>query len=145
MSDGKDELRQRFNQARDDDDTPPAGDTSGRKPAEEVDNLGNIGNTEVAENTENTEDAGDTRSTPAADDREDATTGYDWEDKYNYPLYVPREFGAELDRLYNQYDAKDKLDGGDGLEKHREFLFPIMQAAIEELELDEVLDWQVEE
>ena len=68
--------------------------------------------------------------------------GYDWGDKYNYPFYMPRGFAEELDRLYNQYDGKNKVEGGEGLEKHREFLFPIMETAIEELDLAEMIEWE---
>ena len=115
MTDSRDELRQRFDSARSE---------------------GEVGSTG---NQENSGYAGDTGNT------DDIDEGYDWSDKYNYPFYVPREFAEELDGLYNQYDGKNKVEGGEGLEKHREFLFPIMQAAIEELDLDEVIEWEPEE
>ena len=111
MTDSQDELRQRFNDTRNEDDS------------ESADNAGDSGNTENVDNGDNE---------------------YDWGDKYNYPFYVPREFAEELDQMYNQYDGKNKVEGGDGLEKHREFLFPIMKQAIKELDLDEVVDWETE-
>lgn len=58
---------------------------------------------------------------------------------------MPREFAEELDSLYNWYDGMNKVEGGDGLEKHREFLFPVMKATIEDLDLEEVVDWEPEE
>ena len=115
MSDGKDELRQRFDQTRN---------------TEDEDNAGDEGNPDNTDNAEPSDDTGN---------------AYDWGDKYNYPFYVPREFADELDKLYNQYDGKNKVEGGEGLEKHREFLFPIMKSAIEEQDLDEVVDWETEE
>lgn len=115
MTDSKDELRARFNTARNQGDEESSGDS---KNVSDVDNPGNT------------------------DDPDDE---YDWGDKYNYPFYVPREFADELDQLYNQYDGKNKVEGGEGLEKHREFLFPIMKAAVEDLDLDEVVDWKVED
>lgn len=115
MNDSKDELRARFDNARNQGNEGSSSDKG------DSDNVGNSGN------TENTGD------------------GYDWGNKYNYPFYVPREFANELDKLYNQYDGKNKVEGGDGLEKHREFLFPIMKAAVEDLDLDEVVDWEVED
>ena len=114
MTDSQDELRQRFNKTRNQDNEGSSSD---------VDDSDNSGNTENVDN---------------------ASNGYDWSDKYNYPFYVPREFADELDRLYNQYDGKNKVEGGDGLEKHREFLFPIMKRAVEDLDLDEVVDWEPE-
>lgn len=118
MSDSRDELRKRFDAKREESE---AGDT------ENQDQIGDSSETGDPGNTENT------------------GNGYDWSDKYNYPFYVPREFAGELDALYNRYDGKNKIEGGDGLEKHREFLFPIMKAAIEDLELDEVIEWEPEE
>ena len=111
MTGSKDELRQRFDNAREQEEL---NDTEEDE----------TGNTDEVDNGDNTDDS------------------YDWSDKYNYPLYVPQEFADELDQLYNQYDGKNKIEGGDGLEKHREFLFPMMKAAIEELDMDEVVDWQ---
>jgi len=88
-----------------------------------------------------TDDTGNESNADNVGDRGNTGDGYDWGDKYNYPFYMPREFAEELDRLYNQYDGKNKVEGGEGLEKHREFLFPIMETAIEELDLDEVIEW----
>ena len=121
MSDSKDELRQRFNQTRQEDHE----DTTG--------NQGDAGNSDNSNDSSNVDNSGNTGD------------GYDWRDKYNYPFYVPREFAGELDQIYNQYDAKNKLEGGDGLEKHREVLFPIVEAAVEELDLDEIIDWETED
>jgi hypothetical protein len=117
MSDSKDELRRRFDSTRTEEEN-----ASGEQgPTPDQDDLGDTG------------DSGD------PDHR------YDWSNKYNYPFYTPREFAEQLDKLYNRYDGKNKVEGGDGLEKHREFLFPIMETAIEELDLDEVIEWQVDE
>ncbi|RBI59656.1 hypothetical protein DMJ13_21185 [halophilic archaeon] len=121
MSDSKDELRQRFNQTRQED------------------------HEETTDNQENPDNSSHPGGTGDVDDSGNTGDGYDWSDKYNYPFYVPREFANELDQIYNQYDAKNKLEGGDGLEKHREVLFPIMEAAIEELDLDEIVDWETED
>jgi len=63
----------------------------------------------------------------------------------NYPFYIPEDLRDELDRLYNQYDGKNKVEGGEGIEKHREFLEPIMRAAIADLELDDVVPYEPEE
>lgn len=117
MSDSKDELRRRFDSTR----------------TEEEDSL------DEQETTPDPDESGD-KGDPG-------NTGhkYDWGDKYNYPFYTPREFAEQLDNLYNQYDGKNKVEGGEGLEKHREFLFPIMETAIEELDLDEVIEWEVDD
>lgn len=112
MSNSKDELRERFDSVREEGDSDDAGNTA------------------------------DSSNADAADDAGDSGDGYDWGEKYNYPFYVPREFGEELDALYNRYDGKNKIEGGEGLEKHREFLFPIMRTAVEELDLDEVIEWE---
>ena len=118
MSDTKDELRRRFDTTRDE-ENPETPDNQ-----ETTTNQGETGDASKAGNTGN---------------------GYDWGNKYNYPFYMPRKFAEQLDTLYNQYDGKNKVEGGDGLEKHREFLFPIMETAIEELDLDEVIEWKVNE
>ncbi len=115
MTDSKDELRARFDTAR------------------------NQGNESSPDDSGDVSDVDDSGNVDYPDDE------YDWGDKYNYPLYVPREFANELDQLYNQYDGKNKVEGGDGLEKHREFLFPIIKAAVEDLDLDKVVDWEVED
>lgn len=60
----------------------------------------------------------------------------------NYPFYITTDLADELDSLYKQYDAKNKFEDGDGLQKHRDVLQPIMQAAIDELDLDSVIDWE---
>jgi hypothetical protein len=118
MTDSKDELRRRFDTARDE-ESPETPDNQ--------------------ESTANQTQSGD------ASNAGNTSDGYDWGDKYNYPFYLPREFAEQLDTLYNQYDGKNKVEGGDGLEKHREFLFPIMETAIEELDLEEVIDWEATE
>ena len=114
MSDSRDELRRRFDSTRGREEDAPA-------------------DQEVTPDQSDSGDVGDPGNTDNA---------YDWSDKYNYPFYMPREFANQLDKLYNQYDGKNKVEGGDGLEKHREFLFPIMETAIEELDLDEVIEWE---
>lgn len=120
MSDSKDELRRRFDSTR----------------AEEED---------ASDEQGITPDRGDPHDKSDSGNTGDTGHKYDWSDKYNYPFYTPREFAEQLDQLYNQYDGKNKVEGGEGLEKHREFLFPIMEAAIEELDLDEVIEWEVDE
>lgn len=114
MNDSRDELRRRFDSTRGGEDDAPA----------------NQGATPDQPDTGDVDDSGYTDN------------AYNWSDKYNYPFYMPREFAEQLDKLYNQYDGKNKVEGGDGLEKHREFLFPIMETAIEELDLDEVIEWE---
>ena len=117
MSDSKDELRRRFDSTR----------------TEEEDSLDKQGTTPDPDESGDKDDPGNTGHK------------YNWGDKYNYPFYTPREFAEQLDKLYNQYDGKNKVEGGEGLEKHREFLFPIMETAIEELDLDEVIEWEVDD
>lgn len=63
----------------------------------------------------------------------------------NYPFYISEELRRQLDELYNEYDGKNKIDGGDGIEKHADFLEPIMRAAIEELDLDEIVSYEPED
>lgn len=118
MSNSKDELRRRFDTTRDE------------------------GNPEIPDTEETTPNQGETSEASNAGNTDN---GYDWGNKYNYPFYMPREFAEQLDTLYNQYDGKNKVEGGDGLEKHREFLFPIMETAIEEFDLDEVIEWEANE
>jgi hypothetical protein len=149
MTDSKDELRARFNQTREEPDSTAESPENTGNPTttDEARDPGETENTENTEDRETTSDTGNTENNGDPDDTEAVgKTGdtYDWSEKYNYPFYMPPKFADELDHQYNQYDAKNKLEGGDGLEKHREFLFPIMQAAINELELDEVVDWQVD-
>ena len=122
MSDSKDELRRRFDTTRAQEEG--ASDEQGG---------------------ETTSDQSDSDDQGNPDDAGDTGDKYDWGNKYNYPFYTPREFAEQLDTLYNQYDGKNKVEGGDGLEKHREFLFPIMETAIEELNLDEVIEWETDE
>lgn len=121
MTDSRDELRARFDSTRNEQNTGSVDDQGNASNQGEVEELGNTG------------DAGDNND------------GYDWGDKYNYPFYMPREFANKLDKLYNQYDGKNKVAGGDGLEKHREFLFPIMETAIEELDLERIIEWETDE
>lgn len=98
--------------------------------------LGEAISGQVGQNTgnqgdgDNTEDAGDTGGR---------------KNVKNYPFYIPEDLREELDQLYNQYDGKNKVEGGDGIEKHREFLEPIMRAAIDELDLDDVVPYEPDE
>lgn len=76
---------------------------------------------------------------------QDATSStQDRKNVKNYPCYLPADLRDELDSLYNQYDGKNKIEGGDGIEKHREFLEPILRAAVDELDLDDVVPYEQE-
>ena len=92
MSDSKDELRRRFDTTRGQEEG--ASDEQG---------------------TGTTSDRGDSDDKGNSDDAGNTGDEYDWGNKYNYPFYTPREFAEQLDALYNQYDGKNKVEGGDGL------------------------------
>lgn len=84
------------------------------------------------------DDAGDTENT--SDTEATETTG-DRKNVKNYPLYIPEDLREDLDSLYNRYDGMNKIEGGEGIEKHKEFLEPVLRAAIDELDLDEIVPY----
>lgn len=88
---------------------------------------------------QNTDDQGDTS------DKDDSQDTGERKNVKNYPFYIPEDLRSDLDDLYNQYDGKSKVKGGDGIEKHAEFLEPIMRNAIDELDLDEVVPFEPDE
>lgn len=101
--------------------------------------LGQAISGQVGQNTSDEGNQGDTGDTSDPQD-----TG-ERKDVKNYPFYIPKDLRDELDQLYNQYDGKNKVEGGDGIEKHAEFLEPIMRAAIDEFELDDVVPYEPDE
>ena len=87
----------------------------------------------------NTSNAGDQENTEDTEDTEER------KNVKNYPCYLSEDLRDELDQLYNQYDGKNKVEGGDGIEKHKEFLEPIMRAAVDKLDLDDVVPYEPSE
>jgi len=98
--------------------------------------LGEAISGQVGQNSSDRDNAGDTEDTENTGERSNVK---------NYPFYIPEDLREDLDKLYNQYDGKNKVEGGDGIEKHKEFLEPIMRAAIAELELDDVVPYEPDE
>lgn len=103
---------------------------SGQVGSGDAGNTGNTGDSGTTENASNAEDTGNTGKR---------------QDVKNYPFYIPVDLREELDQLYNRYDGKNKVEGGEGIEKHREFLEPIMRAAIDDLELDDIVPYEPDE
>jgi len=113
-----DELGKRFNDHADSDDTDSSSD---------------IDNSKNTSGTQNTSGAG---SKPGPDKDPDSTRN-----RTQVPLYLDEQRAADLNDLYDRLDAKSKLDGDGGIEKHRDFMAAVVDLALEsEDELAERLD-----
>jgi hypothetical protein len=113
MSDPKDELGARFG------DRKPGE----KKPKDDTDKPHNTDNTDNMQTTSDTSDAG---SKPGPDRDEDATRH-----RRQVPMYLSDERAEELNNLYEQLDARSKIAGNGGIEKHRDFMAELVDFAIE--------------
>jgi hypothetical protein len=56
-------------------------------------------------------------------------------------LYLPETLADDLGDLYDEFDARERLAGGSGVEKHADFMTELIQMALDhEDELAERLD-----
>lgn len=145
MSDPKDELRARFDEQADADETPTETDTTTNSGSvEQSNNSGNSNNTgnvnnpnnsSTTENTHNTDNPGDssgtetppsTETTPGPSKDTTATRH-----RRQIPMYLPEEKATALNDLYERIDARSKIAGDGGIEKHADFMEQLVEFAIE--------------
>jgi|GEM_PF-3124784 len=113
MSDPKDELGARFG------DRKPGE----KKPNNDSDSPNNTDNTD---NMQTTSDSGNAESKPGPDRDEDATRH-----RRQVPMYLSDDRAEKLNNLYEQLDARSKIAGNGGIEKHRDFMTELVDFAIE--------------
>lgn len=77
-------------------------------------------------NTHNSQNTSDTGSKPGPEKDPDSTRN-----RTQVPLYLDEDRADALNDLYDQLDAKSKLDGDGGIEKHRDFMSAVVDLALE--------------
>ena len=142
MSDPKDELRARFDEQADTDE-PPA-DADNTENSEHTDNSSNpsnasnssaASNSDNPTNTEYTSSTSDSRSASTTESTatspgpsKDATAT---RHRRQVPMYLPDEKATALNDLYERIDARSKIAGNGGIEKHADFMEQLVEFAID--------------
>lgn len=121
MSDGRDELRDRFEDhlAEPSGSTEDTEDTDGSEDTAEADDAGDAGETGHTGHTETAEGSGD-------GDASDTTRS-----RSQYAMYLSESLQDELDETFEQFNAQRTLDGEPKVEKHRDFLESVVRAGLE--------------
>lgn len=119
MSDPKDELGQRFDDRRPDNE----GDS------DSTDNTSDASNLDNSDNSDNTDYSGSQTSSsekPGPDPSPDSTRN-----RRQIPMYLPEAKASQLNSLYEQLDGRSKVAGQGGIEKHADFMEAVVALAIE--------------
>lgn len=113
MSDPKDELGQRFNDRRPDNE-------------DDSDTEYNTSNSDNSGNTGSPGSEGGSGEKPGPDPSPDSTRN-----RRQVPMYLPDEQADRLNSLYEQLDGRSKVAGNGGIEKHADFMETLVDLAIE--------------
>jgi hypothetical protein len=119
MSDPKDELGQRFNDRRPDNE----GDSDSTDNASDA---GNLNDSDNSGNTGYSGSGGSSSEKPGPDPSPNSTRN-----RRQVPMYLPDEKADQLNSLYEQLDGKSKVSGEGGIEKHADFMETLVDFAIE--------------
>lgn len=119
MSDPKDELGQRFDDRRPDNE----GDSDSTDNTSDASNLNDSGN---SDNTSYPGSEGSSSKKPGPDPSPDSTRN-----RRQVPMYLPDGKADQLNSLYEQLDGRSKVAGQGGIEKHADFMEAVVALAIE--------------
>ena len=136
MSDAKDELRARFDEQADTDKTSVDADDTGD--SGDTDSSGNPSNTGNSNNSSNTSGSSSTSNSRSAETTTEPTATSPGPSKdatatrhrRQVPMYLPDEKAAALNDLYERIDARSKIAGDGGIEKHADFMEQLVEFAI---------------
>mgnify|MGYP007124885913 FL=1 len=133
MSDPKDELRARFDEQANSDEMP-SDDTDSSNPGttDNSNNTGDSHNTNNSSNSGNPSDADNTEETAQAEttpgpNKDTTATRH----RRQVPMYLPDKKAAALNDLYERIDARSKIAGNGGIEKHADFMEQLVEFAID--------------
>ncbi|MFD1526265.1 MULTISPECIES: hypothetical protein [Halolamina] len=119
MSDPKDELGQRFDDRRPDNE----GDSDSTDNTSDTSNLNNSSN---PDNTGYSDSEASSSEKPGPDPSPDSTRN-----RRQVPMYLPEAKANQLNSLYEQLDGRSKVAGEGGIEKHADFMEAVVALAIE--------------
>lgn len=123
--DPKDELRARFEDHRTPSETDDAADTDNMSDSSNTHNTGSTGSTDKTEST----------GTQPGPERDPDST----RNRKQVAFYLSEETRERLSERYDEYDALSKLAGEGGIEKHKDFLEPVVRAGLESDQLDDLV------
>ena len=136
MSDPKDELRARFDEQADTDDQPAAAPADTDTTENNSNNTQHTTNTNNPSNPNNSNDSGNTSNTTSDTETTDDTTPGPARDttatrhRRQVPMYLPDEKAESLNNLYERIDARSKIAGDGGIEKHADFMEQLVEFAV---------------
>lgn len=137
MSDPKDELRARFDEQADPDDQPAASPADTDSTADTTDGTQQTTNTNNSGDANNTSNSNNTDETGATSEATDDTTPGPARDatatrhRRQIPMYLPDEKAESLNNLYERIDARSKIAGDEGIEKHADFMEQLVEFAVD--------------
>jgi hypothetical protein len=108
-----DELRKRFEDSLDEDGA-------------ETDTTDDTADTDTTPDTSDTENTSNTGSTRGPDKDPDSTRN-----QTQVPMYLDEQRAESLNDLYDRLDAKSKLAGDGGIEKHADFMAAMVDLALD--------------
>ena len=138
MSDPKDELRARFDAQADTDETAGETDTSVSDDTNNPNNSPNTGNSNNPNNSgssssssrtsgsRNTEATTESTATSPGPSKDATATRH----RRQVPKYLPDEKATALNELYERIDARSKIAGDGGIEKHADFMEQLVEFAV---------------
>ena len=138
MSDPKDELRARFDAQADTDETAGETDTSVSDDTNNPNNSPNTGNSNNPNNagssssssgtsgSRNTEATTESTATSPGPSKDATATRH----RRQVPMYLPDEKATALNELYERIDARSKIAGDGGIEKHADFMEQLVEFAV---------------
>lgn len=124
MTDPKSELGARFEDRRPDDQNENEEDNE--ENLNETEATDDMSDTQDPDNTGNAGNTGDTSNKPGPERDENATRH-----RSQVPMYLPEEKKSELNNLYSRLDGRSKVAGGDGIEKHADFMETLVDIAVD--------------
>jgi hypothetical protein len=132
--DPKDELRARFEDHRtpsEKESESETDQTNKTDDAADTDNMSDSPNTHNTGSTSDTSETGSTGTRPGPERDPDSTRN-----RKQVAFYLSEETRDRLSERYDEYDALSKLAGEGGIEKHKDFLEPVVRAGLESEQLD---------
>lgn len=92
--------------------------------------------------TDDTPDASDPDGTDESGDADESGDTGDSDatrKRKQYAMYLPESLHDDINDRYKRYDGYDKMSGGDGVEKHKDFNEAIIRAALGSDDLDDLV------
>jgi len=132
--DPKDELRARFEEHNTPNTSDSESETDQTDDAADTDNMSDSPNTHNTGSTGNTSEAENTGTQPGPERDPDSTRN-----RKQVAFYLSEKTRERLSERYDEYDALSKLAGEGGIEKHKDFLEPVVRAGLESDQLDDLV------